>query len=209
MKAFSYCIRGYLLGLAVFLTGCAIKPDMPQLEEIYSPGQIQSFTAEGKIAFIRGKDRESVNFYWQQQQQNYHISLNTFLGIQVADIEGFTPPKRVASKQLPAHIKIEADGETYQSNAPEQLLEQVIGWPIPINKVANWAKGHHEGVIMSRHDDGSAKKVFVRTQFDQEWRLEYLSYQTLGHIKLPKKVKCQYLDFTLIMQINEWKEINQ
>ncbi|EWH12228.1 outer membrane lipoprotein LolB [Catenovulum agarivorans DS-2] len=209
MKAFNYSIRGYLLSLVVFLSGCALKPDLPQLKDIYSAKQIKSFTAEGKIAFIRGKDRESVNFFWQQQSDNYQISLNTFLGIQVADITGFTPPKRVASKQKPAHISIKADGKSYQSNAPEQLLEQVIGWPIPINKVANWAKGDHQGVVMNRHDNGLAKEVFVRTQFDQEWRLQYLSYHSLGNVQLPKKIKCQYLDFTLIMQINEWKEINQ
>ncbi|MCU4675350.1 lipoprotein insertase outer membrane protein LolB [Catenovulum sp. 2E275] len=198
MKAFSALNRISLLILVIFLQACtSLQPNI-ELDKLTHPSQIKQFTVSGKIAFKTQANSKSATLYWRQDQQAYDIQLSTYLGIQVADIAG-----------TPNQIEITADGKSYQSNAPEQLIAEQIGWQIPLMQLTNWVKGIHKGVVASYHPDGLPKQVIVRTSSSQEWQLTYLSYQSVGPIQLPKKIKCQTHNLTVILQINQWEQINQ
>ena len=180
----------------ILSSGCSITPDLSQLDDISHPKQIVNFQMLGKIAVKTPYETKSASLFWQQNNSNYHLQLSTYLGIQVAEISG--------NKHK---IKISADGEKYQSNDPEGLILSKIGWQIPIADLSNWIKGLHKGVVISKHPDGSAKKVLIRTSPTQEWVVDYLSYEKLHKVKLPSKIKCKHLDNTIILQINEWKNM--
>ncbi|MER2493524.1 lipoprotein insertase outer membrane protein LolB [Catenovulum sediminis] len=198
MKAFHLHILYKTCVLLFFLTSCSTIKDIPDLKALYSANQISSFALHGKIAFITAQERQSSNLYWQQKNERYELNLTTFLGIQLAEVVG-----------TPNHLFVSADGKTYQSNSPEQLIEETIGWPVPISHLQNWIKGVHNGVIINRHDNKQAKEVLVRTSSTEEWTLNYLSYKKYGNIYLPTKIKCQSYGLTVILQINEWENINQ
>ncbi|GEM_PF-1644936 len=198
LKAFSELNRLSLIFFVLFLQACSSLQQNVEVENLTHPSQIRQFTISGKMAIKVPGNNKSATFYWQQDQLAYDIQLSTYLGIQVADISG-----------TPEYIEIKADGEYYQSNAPEQLIANQIGWQLPINALSNWVKGLHNGVIATFHPDGLPKKVIVRTSPTQQWALNYLSYQPLGNIQVPHKIKCQTTNLTVILQINQWENINQ
>ncbi|WP_017445119.1 lipoprotein insertase outer membrane protein LolB [Gayadomonas joobiniege] len=198
MKAFHIPIRTLILLIAVFLSACSSLPDSSNDTQITDIRQINQFHLTGKIAFINPQKRHSANLYWRQVQNNYDIRLTTLLGISLAKIEG--------GRQ---QIKIQADGETYQSNAPNRLVENVIGWPIPVDQLANWVLGRHQGVVMSVDQDKRAKKVLVRINADEEWMLTYHDYKKIGNIELPGRIECERYQNRLILKINQWSELSQ
>lgn len=198
LKAFTALNRITILFLGILIQACSVNNVPVGLKDITDVKQISTFQISGKIAFKSPQENKSATFYWQQNNQQYQILLNTYLGIQVANISGDN-----------TEIKIKANGQDYQSNQPELLISQQLGWYLPLSVLPKWVKGEHNGVVMSRHENGLAKKVLVRTKANEEWIVEYLSYQSIGQLKLPKKLKCTAPQLTVILQINEWNQINQ
>lgn len=197
LKAFSTLNRLTLLIFVIFIQACTSLPPV-DLSKIKHANQIQNYNIKGKIAFKTTQQAKSATFYWQQQANTYHITLSTYLGIQLAEIKG-----------TPNHIEINADGDNYQSNDPQGLIARQIGWRLPVQHLSDWVKGIHNGVVINTHDNGLAKKVLVRTSSTEEWTLTYLSYQTIGNLQLPQKIKCQTPTLTVMLQINQWDQINQ
>lgn len=187
-----------MLLTAAFLSACSSVPDKIALKDISEPAQINSFQLTGRIAFMTPKERHSAGLYWQVDNSQYDIRLTTLLGISIAKLTG-----------RPGFIQIKADGDTYQSNSPNALIEDVVGWPIPVNQLSNWVLGLHGGVVISKDEKGRTKRALVRVSATEEWTLTYRSYVKIGSISLPQVIECERYQTRLILKINQWNKINQ
>ncbi|AWB67702.1 outer membrane lipoprotein LolB [Saccharobesus litoralis] len=183
-----------IFALCVLICACTTSPKITEPTQYTRVNQIHSFTLKGKVAVINQGKRESLNFYWQQNNADYDIKFTTFLGIEVARIKGNNQS-----------IDIIADGENYQSNEPEVLLQEVTGWPIPIRKLARWITGNYSGVVMSRHDNNKPKKVLARINESKEWVIEYASYQAHMQLLLPKKITLKQHNNRIVLALHRWQ----
>lgn len=184
--------------LSVFINACSSTPELAGLAELKHPAQIVTFELKGKMGIKAHQKSQSATLLWTQNADHYHLKLSSYFGVQVADIKGNNQS-----------ITIKADNQVYQSNDPETLIYNQLGWRIPLHKLANWVKGNHQGVVLSKYPNEQVKSVLIRTSSTEEWQVDYLSYTPVGGLLLPNKIKCRYLNNTIILHITSWNKINQ
>jgi outer membrane lipoprotein LolB len=171
-----------LLAATLFIAGCSTVP-------VASNQQLQSTRIYAKQAEIggrlslrydqRGEPQSSHgSFTWSQQLARTDVALLSPLGQTVATIA-----------ITPAMATLTQSGRTPES-APDadSLIQNVIGWPLPINGLQNWLQGFWI--------DRQGKRIAVTPSNDpvtittpDNWRIHYVSWEADEQQRLrPKRI---------------------
>lgn len=183
----------------LLLSACSTTSQLQKNANIDSIEDISQFSIRGKMAFI-GKDRKkhSVSFRWRQQADYYDIIINSVLGIQVASIQGDD-----------GFILIKSDGEIYESGYPDQLIERIIGWQVPVQQLSKWLLARHQGSQEQFNNQGRLKSFHQTTPNGETYQVSYQAYlkKTVANaeLELPSKIKLSHDAFTIRIQIYEWE----
>ncbi len=203
------------LVITLFIHGCASVPDTPLTPEqplnwqatIAQLTSVEEWELTGKIG-VRVPERidSAVINRWKQQGSQFTIDLSSAIfGLGATRIEG-----------SPVHITMTESGEEpITSYYPEQLIQQHIGWPLPISQLRYWIKGM-PAPATSRDTLISDLKFNEQGQlslFNQSgWQIRYSRYTpqeapagaTTGNISLPGKIILQQQHVKITVVINEW-----
>lgn len=186
-----------LILCVVLLTGCKQPNFIPNISaqvrtKILS--QMDNWQADGRAA-IRSKDQgHNVAMEWQQIGQNYDLYFYGPLSSGSARIIG-----------KPGHVKLTtSDGNTYEADAPENLVYEHLGWNLPFAGLEYWIKG-----LPSPNSDPTIKIVDQYNQLqllEQDgWKIEYQSYRFYDNITLPERINLSKHDLKLKLIIQNWK----
>ena len=118
-----------LLLLAALLGGCAGLSSNPPAA---IPAQLASatFAMNGRISANHQGKRHSAGLRWMHQMSSDEILLLAPLGYTVA---------RVYRDDQQATL--EDSDKSYQAEDAETLMEQVLGWHLPLNGLHQWVLG--------------------------------------------------------------------
>lgn len=191
-----------LLILSIFLTGCATLPPEPLVpvkqpqswqERKVTLSKLQNWDITAVMAIRTNNDAESAHLKWQQNKQNYHLSLYGPLGMGAMTISG-----RPGSVTLAT-----AEGKTFHASTPESLLMQQTGWQLPVSHLYYWIRGL------------PVKDVPANMQFDAShhlaqlkqsgWTVNFLRYDAVNQIDLPEKMFLDNGQVKVKIIINQWK----
>ncbi len=187
--------------LAWLIGGCSLlqpgpSPQAPVLSWSKHAERLnaqQHWSIKGKIGIRQHNDNSSANLNWTQQQQQYHIFMSGPLGQGAVDIQG--------SGQ---GVMMQVSGEgTYFAASPEALLEQRLGWSLPLSNLNYWVKGLPSP--NSPYQKSLDANNRLATLVQDNWRISYLGYHQLAGAALPRKMvlnQGDQLRVTLI--IKEW-----
>lgn len=119
--------------LAVSLTACAVAPT-PTTELIPEEGNV--FTRGGRFALSvertdGKKDAVQGGFQWEESPQQLQLDLNNPMGTVLARVL-VTP--QGAALQYP-------NGEVEYASSPDALVEQLLGYMIPVAGMRDWLRG--------------------------------------------------------------------
>lgn len=156
-----------LVFLALTLGGCASLAPGP---EPASPAQLAAWEAhssrlkmltdwafDGRVAIKSGTTGGSVRLEWMQVGN-----------VTALTMRGPFDTGRLAMTGTPDHMLItDGKGNRRLTDTPAQLLEQQIGWPIPLAALPHWLLGLPEAPLANRSTDSF--------QLDQAGRLLRLS----------------------------------
>lgn len=154
------------------------------------------------------------NLTWTQNQDHFSITISGPLGQGATSIQGNTEEVTLT------------EGKTGQIKRgdPTALMNQTLGWSLPIHDLKLWIKGH-PGTHKVRHSfnrDTSPTKPHNAQVSDvklnnentlsllqhADWRIEYHRYQTgAGNIPLPYKVVASNSNLKLTFIIKHWSEL--
>lgn len=202
MIFFKYFQHVYLClwGLLV-LTGCAntIQPsknlslvNQPKIEKKLA--QLHQFKISGKLGFSQGKQGGNVTLHWEQSKENYHIQLLAPLGSGSLQIRGHS--KRV--------FLILPTGESLQAKNPDQLIEEQLGWTIPLSGLSYWIRGIPAPGCPPTAVIADDKKR-IRQIKQQGWIITYHSYQQIDGLELPLKLILKHQDLQLKLFLRHWQ----
>lgn len=153
------------------LASCATTSPMP-----IKPKNLKAakyWQMEGKIAVRYDHKAETANINWQQQGQNYNIRLFGPLGLGAVTFQGG-----------PNHIElIDNKGQIHTANSAENLSQQILGYPLPIENLIYWLKG-------------------IKTKHYYGWKISYLAYYPNG---LPKLMEAHQKDIYIRIFIDKWQ----
>lgn len=117
-------MRVLLLLLTLLLVGCASTPTAPQ----------GTRTMHGIFGVVDLDDSQSGHFTWIQNGNDFTLELYGPLGLGAAELVGENGQYTLKT----------SDGKTYEADSAEGLLDNVLGWSMPVSGFPYWLWGQPE-----------------------------------------------------------------
>lgn len=196
-----------LLALALLLTGCqtfssnGYMADGKPLGNHYLPWPqrqkqlrtLSTWTASGSIsARNQIKGGWNASFNWQQHANDYDLSLFGPLGTNHVDISG-----------TPNHVILKTSRQTFTAISPETLLQQQLGWQLPVSKLAYWLRGLPAPGSRERHSVDMNNHI---VHMDQDgWNIYILRYISVNGVDIPDRVLLSNPTWVAHIIIHQWQ----
>ena len=194
-----------LLIVTLALAGCAtmstppktiLTPKNPELAwKKYKPilDELTHWESRGVIG-IRIKNKgESANFIWKQNQHDFDIEIYGPLGIGAVSVKSNT--QKIALTK--------SDGKIYSAKSAETLMNQQLGWHVPIRGLHYWGKGLPDPNLPYTN---SFNPLGLISQINQSgWSIKYSKFLLQGnHYPLPSKIIMKQNNLTLTIINKYW-----
>jgi outer membrane lipoprotein LolB len=130
---------------------------------------------------------------WSQSEEAFVIDLSsTFFGLGASQLLG-----------TPHFLTISESGEDpISSYQPNELIEQALGFPLPITHLPRWIKGLP--IPDKKYDIRFNAQGLPESLTQDEWTLEYSKYMLNNGVPLPGKIKLYRNGTRIILAIKQW-----
>jgi len=146
----------------------------------------------GRISANHQGKRHSAGLRWMHQNSSDEILLLAPLGYTVARV------------YRDAHqATLEESDKSYQANDAETLMEQVLGWHLPLNGLHRWVLGLPDSSDVERIERDDLGRIHVLHQ--SGWEVRYLLYANADPDSLPSRLQLSHEDLQLLLLIDEWE----
>jgi outer membrane lipoprotein LolB len=184
-----------LAQLSVFfsLAACAGLPRTHLPQNVLFRDSAAAFMLEGRFSLQYEGQSYSGRLSWRHADDADEVLLASPLGQGMAEIFSDTRGARLRT----------GDGKSYSAENAETLTQEVLGYPLPLTRLADWLRG--------RSLDGKAAKpdLFgrpLRLQPDG-WKIEY-QYDSDDPQALPGRIFIEREGgFYLRLRIDEWQPL--
>lgn len=135
-----------------------------------------NWSLSGRIAISDGKDGGSGRIDWRQHGSDFDIRLSA-------------PVTRQSWRMVRAdgRVRLEGlEGGTREGDDAQALLQQALGWVVPVDALAAWVRGMRadaDDTQLQFGADGAPARLVERG-----WTVDYPAWDASGTIALPKKV---------------------
>ena len=153
-----------LAALVAACTQVPIKPPEGPLE----------FSMSGRIAARYGAESFTGNIAWRHAREGDELLISTPTGQGIAQIV----------RQGDAVLLKTAEPREYRDNDPEALTKRVLGFPVPIDGLADWVQGKPSPQLESRG-----------------WKVEYQDKDAQGR---PTRMRLTYQGIELRLAVSQW-----
>jgi len=183
-------MRSPLFLLVLLLAGCVTAPPKP----IARPVQAEraGFALDGRIAVKYDGSRPSGGFHWRHDADSDDILMLAPLGVTVAHI------RRDASG-----TELEASGKHYAAQDSSELMQQVLGWSLPLSGLPYWVMGLPMPGAMALVERDANGQISVLQQ--DGWDIRYTAYATPSADSLPMRMTLRREQLEIRLLIDEWK----
>jgi outer membrane lipoprotein LolB len=174
--------------LLLLLTGCATAPVVVQ-----RPAQADApFAFNGRIAFKQGDKRDNAGVRWVHSSREDEILLLAPLGQTMARIH------RDAQE-----VTLDASGKHYTDHDMESLMQQVLGWNLPLSGLCYWVTALPvPGDEFSIERDANGQ---VSALHQQGWEIGYTRYAAAMPDALPLRLNLKREGVEVLLLIDEWE----
>ncbi len=195
-----------LLGL-LWLGGCASLPEAPDATgaldsdtprlELWLARQsamqkLKNWRCEGRAAIIAQNGGGQISFDWQHKPDDQILSIKTPLGQNAMQLT--INPGGVTL--------IDHEGQVSQGDDAGAMLNQALGWSVPIESMRAWLLGLPASRADSYTLDPQGRLL---TLDSQGWTIEYKRYNDKDGFNLPSKLELRRSELTLRLVIDQWR----
>jgi outer membrane lipoprotein LolB len=193
MTAFRLAIaqRLGLLVLLLLANGCSIQSRPPLPAELLAMQDnigLSHWQLSGKLGIRNQQQAKSAYLNWQQCGEFFDIRLSGPLGQGGARLQG--------SRES---VTLQTTDKTSSASNPEQLLQQQLGWSMPISQLHYWVRGipsPNQGYRNNPDNNG----------FEQAgWHISYLQLQQVDNLTLPAKAIATHPRLKLTLLLKKWQ----
>lgn len=189
--------------LITLLAGCAQAPVSVETPGIDTKawdlrqqalGKLDTWSLQGRLVIINGNEGWSAALHWVQDEGNYTMRFIAPLGQGTYQLQG--------DQKLVSFLT--AKNELYQADNPEQLLQNNLGWSVPVHGLKYWIKGIPEPGIKS--ENLLLDEQGRMTELQQSgWHINISRYTDFNGTQLPSKLFMKNKNLQLRLVIQDWK----
>lgn len=179
--------------IAALLSACAQLPKTPVADSPGRPAQaLTQWHMKGKVGITTLTERVNASINWQQQESDFSISLSGPFGQGRADLIGDA-----------SGIVLATGGQTYRGTSAKDLMQQQLGWSVPVQHFTYWAKGIPSPLApvtgLSYDEQGSLSAL------EQDgWQVSLSRYTTVDGWQLPGRMSAKTDQIALLVVAKEW-----
>ena len=196
-----------VLALAAFLlasAGCSQLGSLSSDEQVQqlwasrqqSVGALDSWDIHARAALKLEGGAYNIGLSWKRAAERFTILLEAPFGQGVFRIEGNAGESY--RLRLP-------DGQVYTNRSAEALLEDVIGWSLPISGLEYWIRGLPQpGSDYSHNLDRGGRARSIR---QDRWAIDYVGYfEGPPESELPRRINLSRDELSLKLVIERWQQ---
>jgi len=153
--------------------------------------RLNSWRCEGRAAILAQDGGGQISFDWLRNPQDQVLSIKTPLGQNALQLT-INPSGATL---------IDHEGQVTQGESGEVMLNEVLGWSVPIESLRAWLLG----LPSSREDSYTLDAQGRILSLDsQGWTIEYKRYSETNGLSLPSKFEMRRSEMTLRLVIDRW-----
>lgn len=194
-----------LLIVSVTLAGCSSKPVSTVASARNHPADaarahtesiaaLESWQAEGRLAFQTGDQGGSASFSWTQDHEHYRIVVRAPLAQGSFELLG--SPDAV--------ILVTADNQRFSATSAESLMQRHMGWQLPVSGAQFWLRGIPVNVAAAAQanvDEYGRWRDFA----EHGWRVSVLDYHADATPSLPRKLFLSRDQLSVRLLVKQWQ----
>ncbi len=187
--------------MASILAGCAGVPR--SADQAPSRVGLAAFSIEGRFALRYEEKNYSGRLSWRHDGVDNELLLSSPFGQGIAQL----------NTDLSGASITTSDGKTAHAQNAEALTREVLGYPLPIERLVDWIAAKEakaSGEVERR--DALARPLQLR---HQDWRIDYTYESDDAHDRsaadaLPSRIFVTRADgFELRLRIDEWTDLSR
>lgn len=184
--------RRLFIVLPLLLSGCGMFSSAPEgtwlsPEQQQANSKINHWQLSGKIGLRSETSANTGYLNWQQCAEKFDIRLTGPLGQGAAHLYGNN-----------TQVSLQTQKTTQTAQNPEQLLQQHLGWSIPVSQLIHWIRGvpAPNQVIDDQYDNGFSQ---------MGWSIHYSKWQTIQGHRIPKKATATHPQLKVTLILKNWQ----
>lgn len=185
-------IRWLLLPAFALLGGCALLPSAPAPAARPAQAESSPFALNGRIAVRYDGSHHSAGLRWTHTAQSDEILLLAPLGQTAArvyrDAQGAT---------------LDDGGKHYQASDVETLMQQVLGWHLPLRGLHHWVLGLAEPDSPAQIERNGNGQIAMLRQ--NGWEAQYQHYPDSKPDSLPARLQLSREELQVRLLIDTWE----
>ena len=162
-----------------------------RLEDLY---QLNQWSIHGHLAVQAGGEGWSATLNWEQDHQDYTLRFIAPLGQGTYQLSGEEGNVKLVT----------ADNKEYRATDAERLMQDNLGWNVPLHGLKYWVRGAPEPGVAT--DNLLLDEQGRMTDLQQSgWRISISRYGEFNGKELPSKLFMQNDRFQLRLVVLDWK----
>lgn len=182
--------RVLLLLFPMLLAGCASAPSKPVVRPSHAEQAV--FALDGRIAVKYDGKHSTAGLHWQHDAGYDDILMLAPLGLTVAHL-----------RRDAGGATLEASGKHYAAQDSGELMQQVLGWRLPLSGLPYWVMGVPMPGDMASVERNANGQISLLRQ--DGWDIHYTAYATVALDSLPSRMTLQREGLEIRLLIDEWK----
>ncbi|MCX4189605.1 lipoprotein insertase outer membrane protein LolB [Methylophaga sp. OBS3] len=174
------------------------KPDLPA-EQLLAQReaqlkQIDEWSFRGRTLIQQGKEGWNAGVNWQQNAADFHIQLTGPFSQGGVELSGNAQQVELRT----------SEGDHYVADTPEQLLEQVLGWRLPVSALRDWVKGlpYADEPVQLKEINDNGQLVLLQ---QAGWEVSFIRYVPFAGQTIPDKIFIKRDDLSMRLVISRWQ----
>jgi outer membrane lipoprotein LolB len=184
-------IRLLLLWLVVLLGGCSLLPPAPTPVARPAHAVSAAFALNGRIAINHRGQRHFAGLRWTHQAQSDEVLLLAPLGQTAARVY-----------RVDGNATLDNGDKHYSAKDAESLMEQALGWHLPLNGLHHWVLGLATESPARIKRDGNGQ---ISVLHQDGWEVRYLRYNGTEPDSMPTRLQLSRDDLQIQLLIDEWE----
>lgn len=150
------------------------------------------WTLQGRLSVSNGRDNGTGNLTWTQDGEHYEFTLRAPITGRSFRLTG--GPDGAVLEGL--------DGGPRQGRDAETLMQQALGWEVPLNELRAWVLGVRATGNLAELSFGDDK---LPSSLQQDgWSVSYPAWDTTRQPPLPTKVFAEKPPYKVRLAIESW-----
>jgi outer membrane lipoprotein LolB len=155
-----------------------------------------SWNLHARAVVRRPGEAYNIGLQWKQDRQRFAMLLAAPFGQGVFRIDG--DEEQGYRLRLP-------DGQEFSNRTPEALLDEVIGWSLPVSGMKYWIRGlPRPGVDFSSRGGENGGLAWIR---QDDWDIEIIDYfDADSEPVLPRRINLAREELSIRLVIERWQQ---